>query len=144
MSRPGNLVVKIGMLSLLSVIPLAALSDDSVVFTVPFPFYADNVKLPAGTYRLTQPNPNDGVVILQNIAGTQEKFIDFTPTSSLDAAGKTDLTFQKYGDTGYLKTLTIAGETDGMEFKQDKAEARVALSAESTTVIEQATVVRGE
>ena len=57
MNNYGKLVVKMGLLSLLSVMPLAAQVDNNgVVFTAPLPFYAGNVELPAGsfTYSLTR------------------------------------------------------------------------------------------
>jgi len=48
MHKFGKIVVMMGMLSLLSVIPLAAQVGNtfvnSVIFTAPFPFYAGNVK----------------------------------------------------------------------------------------------------
>ena len=55
MHKFGKIVMTMGMLSLLSVMPLAAQvassAVSSVVFTAPFPFYAGTVKLPAGSYR---------------------------------------------------------------------------------------------
>jgi hypothetical protein len=148
----GKIVLTMGMLSLLSVIPLAAQVAnsvvDSVVFTAPFPFYAGNVKLPAGSYIITEPNINDNVVLIRNIAGTKGEFINFTPTSSLDPQKETDVTFQKYGDTGYLQTLSVEGETDGIEFPRTKAEAKAETMAENekenTMVVEQAVLVRGK
>ncbi|HEY2451705.1 MAG TPA: hypothetical protein VGI71_03600, partial [Scandinavium sp.] len=71
MNNCGKLVVKMGLLSLLSVMPLAAQVDnDGVIFTTPFPFYAGNVELPAGSYILTQPNRNTKVLLLRNSART--------------------------------------------------------------------------
>jgi hypothetical protein len=42
MNSVGKLVVRIGFLSLLSVLPLAAQIDTGVDFTTSFPFYAGN------------------------------------------------------------------------------------------------------
>jgi len=148
----GKIVLTMGMLSLLSVIPLAAQVAnsvvDSVVFTAPFPFYAGNVKLPAGSYIITEPNINDQIVLIRNIASTKGEFIYFTPTSSLDPQKETDVTFQKYGDTGYLQTLSIKGETDGIEFPRTKAEAKAKTMAENTNentmVVELAMLVSGK
>src|ERR1700679_3084597 len=105
MHKFGKLVMTMGMLSVLSVLsvmPLAAEIDNSdfysVVFTAPFPFYAGNVKLPAGSYKMTEPIENAKVVLLQNIAGTKGEFVSFIPTRSADPHKNTDVTFQKYGD----------------------------------------------
>ena len=147
----GKLVMATGMLSLLSVMPLAAEIDNSdfysVVFTAPFPFYAGNVKLPAGSYRMTEPIKNAQVVLIENVAGTKGEFISFIPTRSADPQKGTDVTFQKYGDTGYLQTLSVVGETDGREFPRTKAEAKAEIMAantntnENTKVVEQAMLV---
>ena len=148
MHKFGKIVVTMGMLSLLSVMPLAAQVDNSVVFTAPFPFYAGNVKLPAGSYIITELDENTNVVLIRNIAGTKGEFINFIPTTSLDPQKENDVTFQKYGDTGYLQTLSVEGETDGIEFPRTKAEAKAETMAENTNqntkVVEQAMLVSGK
>jgi len=152
MHKFGKIVMTMGMLSLLSVMPLAAQVAhslvNSVVFTAPFPFYAGNVKLPAGSYRITEPLANADVVLIRNIAGTKGEFINFIPTSSVDPQKENDVTFQKYGDTGYLQGLSIEGETDGIEFPRTKAEAKAETMAENTNgntkVVEQAMLVSGK
>ncbi len=143
----GKFVVKMGLLSLLSVMPLAAQIDNGVVFTAPFPFYAGNVKLPAGSYKLTKLNINAQELLLQNSAHTDAVFIYFTPTTSVDPSKQSAVRFRKIGDTGYLRALSFAGETDGIEFGRSKAEkkaAETATVAENTDVVEHATLVRGE
>jgi hypothetical protein len=152
MHKCGKIVITMGMLSLLSVMPLAAQVANSVVtrvvFTAPFPFYAGTVKLPAGSYIITEPDENTNVVLIRNSADTKEEFINFIPTSSLHPQKETDLTFQKYGDTGYLQTLSIEGDTDGLEFPRTKAEAKAETMAENTNgntkVVEQAMLVSGK
>ena len=152
MHKFGKIVAAMGMLSLLSVMPLAAQVANSlvssIVFTAPFPFYAGNVKLPAGSYRITEPNANAKIVLIRNIAGTKGEFINFIPTTSLDPQKENDVTFQKYGDTGYLQTLSLEGETDGIEFPRTKAEAKAEIMAKNTNqntkVVEQAMLVSGK
>ena len=145
MNNFGKLVVKMGLLSLLSVMPLAAQAGNGVTFTAPFPFYAGNVELPAGSYILSQPNINMRVLLLQNAAGTGGVFVSFIPTSSVEPSRNSHITFDKYGDTGYLRGLSVEGETDGVEFARSKAEIKVvATMAEKTNVVEHATLFRGE
>jgi len=152
MHKFGKIVLTMGMLSLLSVIPLAAQVAnsvaDSVDFKAPFPFYAGNVKLPAGSYIITEPDLSDNIVLIRNSAGTKGELISFIPTTSLDPQKETDVTFQKYGDTGYLQTLSVEGETDGIEFPRTKAEAKAETMAENekenTRVVEQAVLVSGK
>ena len=152
MHKFGKMVMTMGMLSLLSVIPLAAQVANSVVtrvvFTAPFPFYAGTVKLPAGSYIITEPNENANVVLIRNSAGTKGEFINFIPTSSWDPQKENEVTFQKYGDTGYLQALSIEGDTDGLEFPRTKAEAKAETMAKNTNgntkVVEQAMLVSGK
>jgi hypothetical protein len=152
MYKFGKIVLTMGMLSMLSVIPLAAQvanSDvDSVVFTAPFPFYAGNVKLPAGSYIITEPIANAQTVLIRNIAGTKGEFINFIPTRSRVPQKETDVTFQKYGDTGYLQTLSLEGDNDEIEFPRTKAEAKAETMAENTNektkIVEQAMLVSGK
>ena len=152
MHKFGKMVMTMGMLSLLSVIPLAAQVANSVVtrvvFTAPFPFYAGNVKWPAGSYIVTEPNENTKIVLIRNSAGTKGEFINFIPTSSWDPQKENEVTFQKYGDTGYLQALSIEGDTDGLEFPRTKAEAKAETMAKNTNgntkVVEQAMIVSGK
>jgi hypothetical protein len=144
MNNIGKFVVKMGLLSALSVMPLAAQVDNGVVFTAPFPFYAGNVEFPAGTYIATQPDTNIKVLELRNIARRNGLFVNYIPTSSLLPYRETDVTFDKHGDTGYLRTLSVAGETDGIELVRSKAEAKATTVAENATIVEHATLTRGE
>jgi hypothetical protein len=84
MDKCGKLVVTMGMLSLLSVMPLAAQVDNGIVFTAPFPFYAGNVKWPTGSYIITEPDANDKIALIRNIARTKGEFINFIPMTSLN------------------------------------------------------------
>lgn len=152
MQKFRKLVVTMGMLSLLSVTPLAAQVDNSdaysVIFTAPFTFYAGNVKLPAGSYIITEPHANGTIVLIRNIAGTKGEFIHFIPTTSVDPQKETDVTFQKIADTGYLRTVSVEGGTGGLEFPRTKAEAEAETMVENTNqnakVVEQAMLVRGK
>jgi hypothetical protein len=152
MYKFGKIVMTMGMLSVLSVMPLAAqvaYSDVSrIVFTAPFPFYAGDVKLPAGSYTITEPDDNTWTVLIQNIAGTKGEFITFTPTSFVHPQKETDVTFQKNGDTGYLQALSVEGEAVGIDFPRTRVEAKAETMAENTnentTVVEQGMLVSGK
>jgi hypothetical protein len=148
MNQFGKFAMKMGVVSLLSVMPLAAQVENGVNFTTPFPFYAGDVKLPAGTYRVTSLSAVGRVLLLRNTTGTHEAMVSFIPTSSVDPNKDSDVTFDKIGDTGYLRALSLAGETDGIEFAQSKAERKAAANAtelaESTVGVEHVTLSRGE
>ena len=136
MNTVGKLVMRIGFLSLLSVMPLAAQIDTSVDFTTSFPFYAGNAKLPAGNYRVLQPDMGADILRIQNIDNSRSIFVDFTPTQSLQPHRNSAVSFEKYGDTDYLDQVWIAGETYGIKADPNKVEgaAAAAVNAGQHTV----------
>ena len=129
MNSVGKLVVRIGFLSLLSVLPLAAQIDTSVDFTTSVPFYAGNAKLPAGNYRVSQPDMDVEILRIQNIDEPKSAFVDFTPTQSVQPHRRSAVSFEKYGDTDYLDRVWIAGETYGIAVDPTKVEAAAAAGA---------------
>jgi hypothetical protein len=128
MNTVGKLVMRFGFLALLSVMPLAAQIDTSVDFTTSFPFYAGNAKLPAGNYRVSQPDMGAEILRIQNIDEPRSAFVDFTPTQSLQPSRKSSVSFEKYGDTDFLDRVWIAGETYGIEADPTKVEAAAAAA----------------
>ena len=65
MKNVSKLVVKMGLISLLSVVPLAAQIDNGVRFTTSFPFYVGNAKMPAGSYKITQSDMDESILQIQ-------------------------------------------------------------------------------
>jgi hypothetical protein len=129
MNSVGKLVIKMGLLSLLSVMPLAAQIDNSVDFTTSFPFYAGQSKLPAGNYKVFQPDMNAHVLQIQSVDGFHSAFVDFTPTQSLQPHRQSAVTFEKYGDTDYLNRVWIEGQDYGIKADPSKVETEAAADA---------------
>ena len=122
----GRVVLKMGLLSLLSVMPLAAQMNDGVNFTTSFPFYAGNARMPAGTYRISQSDVDSSVLQIQSVDGAYSAFIDFVPTHAEQPHPQTDVTFHKYGDTDYLNRIWVNGQRYGMKVDATKAETKAA------------------
>ncbi len=80
MNSAGKLVVKMGLPSLLSVMPLAAQIDNGVDFTTSFPFYAGDTKLVAGQYNVAQPGANADLLLVESTNGAHSVFVDFVLT----------------------------------------------------------------
>jgi hypothetical protein len=96
MDSIGKLVVKMGFLSLLSTMPLAAEMESCVDFTTSFPFYAGDTKLPAGHYRVTQHGVNNDRLQVESLdVGAHSVFFEFLPTHSAQPHPKSDITFQR-------------------------------------------------
>jgi hypothetical protein len=116
-------IVKMAILSALSVMPLAAQIVNGVDFTTSFPFYAGNAKMPAGSYKLTKADFDENVLLIESTDGTSHSaFIDFRPTQAEQPHAQGDVTFHKYGNTEYLNRIWVEGQTYGMKVEPTKAE----------------------
>jgi hypothetical protein len=137
MNSFGRVVLKMGLLSLLSVMPLAAQIDNGVDFTTTFPFYVGNAKMPAGSYKVSQSDIDSSVLQIQSANGAYSAFIEFTPTHAAQPHPQTDVTFHKYGDTEYLNRIWVNGQRYGMKVDPTKAETKAATT---TSVVEHSLV----
>jgi hypothetical protein len=129
MKNVSKLVVKMGLLSLLSVMPLAAQIVNGVDFTTSFPFYAGNAKMPAGSYKITQSDIDSSILQIQSNDGVHSAFVDFIPTQSAQPHPHSDVTFHKYGDTEYLNRIWVEGQEYGMKVDPTKAEMKAGANA---------------
>jgi predicted aspartyl protease len=129
MNSFGKLVVKMGLLSLLSVMPLAAQIDNGVDFTTSFPFYAGNAKMPAGSYKISQTDIDSSVLQIQSSDGAHSALVEFIPTHAEQPHSQSDVTFHKYGDTDYLNRIWVNGQKYGMKVDPTKAETKAAANA---------------
>jgi hypothetical protein len=141
MNSVGKLVVKMGLLSLLPVMPLAAQIDNGVDFTTSFSFYAGDTKLPAGHYKVTQPDANDDLLLVEGINGAHSVFVQFVPTQSAQRHRQSDVSFEKYGDTDYLNRVWIEGQDYGIKIAPGKVETEAAADANG---VQHSTVARGQ
>ena len=137
MNSFGRVVLKMGLLSLLSVMPLAAQIDNGVDFTTTFPFYVGNAKMPAGSYKISQSDIDSSVLQIQSANGAYSALIDFIPTHADQPHPQTDVTFHKYGDTEYLNRIWVNGQRYGMKVDPTKAETKAATT---TSVVEHSLV----
>src|ERR1700722_16216561 len=129
MNSFSKLVVRMGLLSLLSVMPLAAQIDNGVDFTTSFPFYAGNAKMPAGSYKITQSDMDESILQIQSKDGGGSALVEFLPTHSAQPHPHSDVTFHKYGDTEYLNRIWVQGQEYGMKVDPTKAETKAAANA---------------
>ena len=134
MNRIGKFVVKMGFLSLLSAMPLVAQMDNGVDFTTSFPFYAGDTQLPAGHYKVTQPDVNEDLLLVTSLnGGTHSVFVQFEPTQSVQAHPHSDITFKKIGDADYLNRVWIEGQNYGIKIAPSKDETEAAAAAQHSS-----------
>ena len=77
-----------------SALPVMAQIDNGMDFTVSFPFYAGNAKMPAGSYRITQTDVDVNELLIQSADGKYSAFVDFFPTRSPQPHTQSDVTFK--------------------------------------------------
>ncbi|HEY1993862.1 MAG TPA: hypothetical protein VGG81_05620 [Edaphobacter sp.] len=129
MKNVSKLVVRMGLLSLLSVMPLTAQIVNGVDFTTSFPFYVGNAKMPAGSYKITQSDMDESILEIQSADGAHSALIEFVPTHSAQPHPQSDVTFHKYGATEYLNRVWVGGQRYGMKVDATKAETKAAANA---------------
>ena len=125
-----KLTVLMSMLCLLSAIPAMAQVDNKLTFQAPFAFYAGNAKLPAGGYTVTQQDDNAELLLIESADGLHSVFVDFMTDDSDTAPAKTEVTFNKYGNTEFLGRISIEGQKS-MQVLASKAEHNAAKAAAS-------------
>ena len=123
-----KLTVLMSMLCLLSAIPAMAQVDNRLTFQAPFAFYAGNAKLPAGSYTVTQPDDNSELLLIESADGLHSVFVDYMTDDSDTAPAKTEVTFNKYGNTEFLGRISVQGQTS-MQVLESKAEHNAAKAA---------------
>jgi hypothetical protein len=129
MNNVGKALIETGLLSLLSVMPLAAQMDNGVDFTASFPFYAGDVKLPAGNYKVVRSDDNADILQIENKDDLHSVLVGFTPTESAVPHRESAVTFEKYGDTDYLDRVWIEGEEYGISVDPGRVETAAEANA---------------
>jgi hypothetical protein len=107
---------------------MAQIDEGSIEFTTSFPFYAGNARMPAGSYKITQPDMNLHDVLIQNTAGNSA-FVEFIPTISEQPRENSAVTFQKYDGVDYLNRVWVDGGIYGMKVDPSKSELKAASAA---------------
>src|ERR1700733_15375711 len=143
MNYLGKLVTKIGLISLFSVMPLAAQITYGVKFTTPFAFYVGDTQMPSGSYFLTQPNDlNNAIAIVKSADGLHSAFIGITPTQSLEPPRQSKIIFEKYGSSVYFNSVVLQGDPYGIAAESTKAEKKAKETA--SVVGERSVAVAGQ
>jgi hypothetical protein len=112
-------------LAIASALPAMAQITDGLTFTTSFPFYAGNLQMPAGSYKVTHLDMDSNELHIQSMNGKQSAFLDIFPTRSEQPHETSDVTFHKYADVDYLNRIWVAGQRYGMKVEPTKAEQRL-------------------
>ena len=122
-------IVLMSLLSMLCAIPAMAQITNRVTFDAPSTFYAGNAKMPAGSYTVTQPDPDNNLLLIENASGSHSVFVEYQDASSNTPHAQTDVTFTKYGDVDFLSAIWIEGHKSEMQIVPSKFEQKAAKAA---------------
>ena len=82
MNTLTKLIVGMGLMSVLCAIPSVAQIDNGVTFEAPSAFYAGNAKMPAGSYRVTQPDADGHLLLIESGDGSHSVFVEYEVASA--------------------------------------------------------------
>jgi hypothetical protein len=131
MNSFGKLIVNMGLISLLFVMPLAAQIENGVDFTTSSPFYAGNTRMPAGSYKIMPSGFDTSVLLIESRDRAYSTFVDFIPTHAEQPHSRSDVNFQKYGNTDFLNRIWVEGQRYGMKVDPTKFELKGAAGTKS-------------
>jgi len=117
-------IALLGAALLLIAMPAVAQIEGAVTFDAPFAFYAGDAKMPAGTYRVTQPDATVPVLLVQDAANSA--FVRYTPVDKDGAASQANVSFTKYGNLEFLSRISQAGQNSELVISQSEAEENAA------------------
>ena len=129
MSTLKKLLVSMGLLSVLCAIPTVGQIAHSVTFDAPSEFYAGNAKMPAGRYRVTQPDADSNLLLVETVDGSHSAFVEYEVASSNTTHAQSDVTFNKYGNIDFLSAIWVEGRKSEMQILPSKFERNTAKAA---------------
>jgi hypothetical protein len=113
----------------LCAIPSMAQIANRVTFDAPSAFYAGNAKIPAGSYRMTQPEPNGNLLLIEDASGSHWAFVECVIAHSETPHAQSDVTFNKYGNLEFLSAIWVEGRKSEMQILPSKVEQNAAKAA---------------
>jgi hypothetical protein len=122
-------ILLMGLLSVLCAIPTMAQIANRVTFDAPAAFYAGNAKMPAGSYTVSQPDPDNNLLLIESASGSHSVFVEYEVASSEPPHTQTDVTFNKYGKVDFLSAVWIQGRKSEMHILPSKVEQNAAKAA---------------
>ena len=129
MNTLKNLIVGMGLMSVVCAIPAMAQIANSVMFDAPSAFYAGNAKMPAGSYRVTQPDADSNLLLIETGDGSHSAFVEYEVASTNTTDAQSDVTFNKYDNVDFLSAIWVEGRKSEMQILRSKFEQNTARAA---------------
>jgi hypothetical protein len=106
-------------------------SDMRIQANVPFAFAVGDTTLPAGNYEIKRVDDNaPNVLELRSADGRTSVIFETENAQTRDdqAASKTELVFNKFGDEYFFSQLWVSGSVSGSDLPKSRMEKRLASS----------------
>ncbi|MCU1240809.1 MAG: hypothetical protein JWO71_1535 [Candidatus Acidoferrum typicum] len=129
MNTLKKLIVPMGLLSVLCAIPTMAQITNRVTFDAPSAFYAGNAKMPAGSYTVSQPDPDNNLLLIEDANGSHSVFVEYVVAHSDTPHAQSDVTFNKYGEADFLSAIWVRGRNSEMQILPSKLEQNTSKAA---------------
>jgi hypothetical protein len=129
MNTLKNLIVPMGLLSVLCAIPTMAQTSNRMTFDAPSGFYAGNAKMPAGSYTVSQPDVDDNLLLIEDTSGLHSAFVEYIVASSDTPHEQSDVTFNQYGKVDFLSAICVQGLNSEMRIVPSKVKQNAARAA---------------
>ena len=123
------------MLSICLIVGLGAIwtsnaqmeSDGTIKANIPHPFVVNNTTLPAGTYtiRVADDASDLNVLEMQSASGKTAVLFDTEPVNVTRTEKKTELVFDKIGNTYFLSRVFLTGDEGGNQVMKSKKQQRL-------------------
>jgi len=130
------------LLALLSAAPASAQQLGTLERAViPFDFIVRGKTLPAGTYSIRRINDDTSeALVIQSQNLRNRVAFETEPFVSRLAPRRSELVFDRYGDTYFLHEIRTGGETEGRELATSRAERDLKRETAKNNVAEPETV----
>jgi len=131
-----TLVCRLFVISLLAgtlgVCGAKAQIGNSVKFRVSDPFVAGESTFPAGSYSITQDPEEQGLLLVSASDDKHRAFVVAEPIDAGSPRKKSEVIFNKYGDTLVMKEIWVQGNIGGYLLVTSHAEKRAAKAGKPT------------
>jgi len=123
MKRTAYLIAALAALLLMALVPAYAQKTSATV-NIPFAFTVDDVRMPAGDYRIT--SPSEKVLSIQRVGGSEVKVTLTTSGSAARTTGPVKLVFHRYGNAYFVAAAWMPNSDHAQEFFASANEIQVA------------------
>jgi len=130
MKRTAYMITALAAMLLVAMVPANAQKTSATV-NVPFAFTVDDVRMPAGEYRVA--SPSEKVVSIQRVGGSDVKVTLTTSGSAARTTGLAKLVFHRYGNAYFVAAAWMPNSDHAYEFFTSAAEIEVARTTPQKT-----------